>query len=293
MTSNLYQEVYPEPPLVSNASLNHTRAADLLNLEYFEAQPSSMPYQVFDQHHILINLKKDSHRVENWRDGEHRDFIFQQHEIIVTPAGVRSGWCWHAKSKVIVITLIPSKLEKFAQSELGILLGSKQLQDIPQFIDEDICNAAVMLRDAINSQMGSEVMFESFSRIFLIKLIQKYGVQREDDLQFSKSFTAKHYQRVLEYVRKSFSYDVSLEKMATEAGLSTYHFARLFKQTIGQTPHQFLMSFRVEKAKNMLKEIDRPMMDIAMSCGFADQAHFSRVFKQLEGKTPKQYRKNS
>ena len=51
------------------------RASDLLSLEYFEADPDEMPTQVFDQHHILISLKETPHRVENWRGGEHRDFI--------------------------------------------------------------------------------------------------------------------------------------------------------------------------------------------------------------------------
>lgn len=80
-------------------------AAELLSLEYFEADPASMPTQAFEQHHVLINLRDKPHRVENWRDGEHRDFIYRKYEIVVTPAGVQSGWRWHEKSRCIVITL--------------------------------------------------------------------------------------------------------------------------------------------------------------------------------------------
>ena len=235
-----------------------------------------MPHEVFEQHHVLVNLREDPHRVENWRNDEHRDFTYYKNEIIVTPAGVRSGWKWHAKSKVIVITLEPDKLEKFAQSELGVLLGEKQLKDIPQFIDEDITQAAVMLMDALKSDMGSDVMFESFARVFLTKLIQKYGLQREDDIAFNKSFTSKHYKRVLDYVAMYFGGEISLGAMAAEAGLSPSHFSRLFKQTIGVSPHRFVMHYRVERAKEMLKDSGQPKIDIALSCGFADQAHFTR-----------------
>jgi len=286
-----YQDIYPSDALLRSFDFTRSHAAELMTLEYFEAEPAEMPHQVFDQHHILLNLRDEPHRVENWRGDEHRDFIYHKNEIIVTPAGIKSGWKWHAKSKIIIITLDPKKFENFAQKELGVVLGSAQLQDIPQFMDEDIVSAGVMALDALKSQMGSSVMYESFARIFLTKLIQKYGLQGEE-YEFSKRFSAKHYKRVLDYVAQNFGQEITLEHMATEAGLSPFHFARLFKQTIGETPYQFVMDYRVEQAKKMLADSARPMIDIALSCGFSDQAHFSRVFKQLAGKTPKDWRKS-
>lgn len=286
-----YQDVYPSDALLRSYDVTRTHAAELMTLEYFEAEPGEMPYQAFDQHHILLNLREEPHRVENWRGEEHRDFIYHQNEIIVTPAGIKSGWKWHAKSKVIVITLDPKKFESFAQKELGVLLGTKQLQDIPQFMDADIVQAGVMALEALKSAMGSSVMYESFARIFLTKLIQKYGAPSEE-LEFSKSFTAQHYKRVLDHVAEHFGQEITIEDMAAQAALSPFHFARLFKQTIGETPYQFVMDYRVEQAKKMLADLSRPMIDIALACGFSDQAHFSRVFKQLAGKTPKDWRKS-
>jgi AraC family transcriptional regulator len=285
-----YQDIYPEKPLQSSTSLRHTSVADMLTLEYFEAEPGEMPYEVFDQHHILINLRKEPHRVENWRDGEHRDFTYHKNEIIVTPAGVKSGWKWHTKSKVIVITLKPKKLETFAQSELGMLLTDVQLKNIPQFTDEDITQVGMMLFDALNSQIGSAVIFECLARVFLIKLIQKYGLERHEDILFSKRFPSKNYKRVFDYVAENYSKPINLENMAKQAGLSTSHFARLFKEVIGKSPYQFVMSYRVEQAKKKLRDDSHSIIDVSLSSGFADQAHFSRVFKQIEGQTPKAWR---
>ena len=252
-----------------------------------------MPHKVFSQHHILINLREEPHRVENWRGDEHREFTYHKNEIIVTPAGIKSGWKWHTQSRVIVITLEPYTLENFAQSELGIVLSDRQLKDVPQFIDEDITQAGVMLMDTLKSDVGSDVMFESYARIFLTKLIQKYGLEREQDIAFSKSFSSRHYKRVLDFIAKNFGKSIIvLEDLASEAAISPYHFSRLFKQTIGQSPHQFLMAYRIEQAKKLLADLDKPMMDIAHTCGFADQAHFSRVFKHIQGDTPKQWRHN-
>lgn len=285
-----YQDIYPEAPLIKSADLDKPMATELLSLEFFKAEPGEMPYDVFEQHHILLNLKDEPHRVENWRDKEHRDFLLQHNEIIVTPAGVRSGWKWHSQSKVIIITLNPTKLNQFSQHELGIVLGETQLKNIPQFVDAAICQAGEMLLDALNSPVGSAVMFESFARIFLTKLIHKYGLEKSDEIAFNRSFTSSHYKRVLDFIATHFNDNITLEMMAAQAGISTYHFARLFKQTIGQSPHQFLMHYRVEQARKQLAKPNTLIADIAITCGFSDQAHFTRVFKQITGKTPKQYR---
>ena len=289
-----YQDIYPSAPLLRSGDMVRPSAAGLLSLEFFEADPDMMPTQAFDQHHILISLKDEPHRVENWRAGVHRDFTFHRNEIVVTPAGIESGWRWHARSKCIVITLDPEKLEAFTQSELGVLLTNQQLRDLPQFEDADITQAAVMLLDALqHGGAGSQVMFESLARVFLVKLVQKYGEERSTEIAFSKAFTARHYKRVLDFVADNFGKPIQIEDIANEAGLSAAHFSRLFKATIGDTPHQFLMRYRVERAGEMLKDPARPVIDIALACGFADQPHLTRVFKQFKAQTPRQLRQSS
>jgi AraC family transcriptional regulator len=268
------------------------QAANLLSLEYFEADPDTMPTEAFAQHHILINLNKKPHRVENWRGEEHRDFTFRKNEIVVTPAGLKSGWRWHEKSKCIVITLDPSKLETFTQSELGCLLTDQQLHDLPQFEDADITSAAIMLLDALRmGGAGSDVMFESLARVFLVKLVQKYGDDRSDEIAFSSSFTATHYKRVLDFISEKFGKPIQIEDMAQEAGLSASHFSRLFKSVIGDSPYQFLMRYRVEKAEQMMRDSSQSLIGVALACGFADQPHLTRIFKQYRGITPKAWRK--
>ena len=289
---NSYQDIYPEEPLLRSSDRVRKSARELLSLEYFEAEPGSMPTQIFPQHHILINLKDEPHRLENWRAGEHRDFTFSKYDIVVTPAGLQGGWRWHARSKCIVITLDPNKLQAFTQSELGVLLTDQQLRDQPQFKDEDIANAATMLLDALHlGGSSSDVMFESLARVFLVKLVNKYGDDRNDHTAYSAKFTARHYKCVLDFMANNFGHSIQIEDLAREVGMSQSHFSRMFKQVIGDTPYQFLMRYRVERAAEMLTNTEKPLLDIALGCGFSDQAHLTRVFKQVNGVTPRVWRR--
>lgn len=192
---------------------------------------------------------------------------------------------------MIVITLDPARVEQFAHAELGMLLDPQQFQDLPQFSDADICAAGMILRDALVSEdIYSAVMFEAMSRVSLVELLQKYGKRRVEDVELSARFTSRHYQPVLFYVQKRLDQTISVGQLASEAGMSPSHFARVFKETLGSTPKQFVMAYRIEQAIKMMQDERRPLGDIALACGFSDRAHFTRGFKQVVGRTPRVYR---
>lgn len=286
-----YAEVYPSSPLLNSNEMTHVSAAALMEVRYFQAEPATMPEEVFAEHHVLLNLQETPHRVQNRRDGEMRDFTFYKDEIVVTPAGMRSGWRWFGKSDVIVVTLDPQRVERFAQTELGILLDPQQFADLPQFTDPDLCTAGVMLRDALeNDDLTSGVMFEAMSRVLLVKLLERYGQKSPEELALSASFTSDHYGRVLTYIRANLDRSITVDDLASEAGMSPSHFGRVFRETVGETPMQYVLAYRVEQAIEMMKDVARPLGQIALDCGFADQAHFSRSFKQITGVTPRQFR---
>ena len=286
-----YEDIYPSLPLLNSDEMAHTSAAALMSVRYFQAEPDTMPEEIFAEHHVLLNLNETPHRVQNIRDGEMRDFTFHKDEIIVTPAGTRSGWRWFAKSDVIVVTLDPARVESFARTELGMLLDPQQLRDLPQFSDPDLCSAGVMLIDALErDDISSGVMFEAMSRVLLVKLLQRYGEHRPDDAALSARFTSARYQRVLALIRTRFGETITVEGMAREAGMSPSHFSRILKETLGSTPMQYVLAYRIEQAMKMMADPARPLGDIALACGFADQAHFSRSFKQVTGQTPRDFR---
>lgn len=83
-----------------------------------------------------------------------------------------------------------------------------------------------------------------------------------------------------------------LAAIARECGLSTSHFARAFKRTVGAPPHHWLAAYRVEQAKTLLLRSDMPLSEIALACGFGEQSYFTRVFSRTVGTSPGVWRRD-
>ncbi|MEX2741027.1 AraC family transcriptional regulator [Rhizobium mongolense] len=96
-------------------------------------------------------------------------------------------------------------------------------------------------------------------------------------------------QRARDYLMENYAFDVGLEELAAVAGLSRAHLIRAFRKEFHITPHAFLTDIRIRVARRKLQAGGQPA-EIALECGFADQAHFTRHFKARTGVTPGQYR---
>jgi AraC family transcriptional regulator len=96
--------------------------------------------------------------------------------------------------------------------------------------------------------------------------------------------------RIRDLVDAKIEHDLSLDEMAQSVSLSTAHFARMFRKSTGETPHQFVLRLRLERAKMMLRAPDARILDVAVACGFKTQQHFAQVFRDVCGVRPTEYR---
>lgn len=96
--------------------------------------------------------------------------------------------------------------------------------------------------------------------------------------------------RACEYMEQHLTQGVDLVTLAGLAGISVCHFSRAFKQSLGMPPHHYLITRRVSAAMALIRDTDRPLSDISLEAGFADQSHFSRTFVRLTGETPGDFR---
>lgn len=95
--------------------------------------------------------------------------------------------------------------------------------------------------------------------------------------------------RVAEYVDANLSAAIAIEDLAVVAELSPFHFARMFKQSTGESPHGYVTRQRLEQAQRLLKEGALPLAEVALACGFSSQSHFTLRFREQTGITPRQF----
>jgi AraC family transcriptional regulator len=97
--------------------------------------------------------------------------------------------------------------------------------------------------------------------------------------------------RVAGHIEDNLDRALPIDELAGAAGLSNSHFTRAFKGTFGQAPHAFILARRVERARQEMLEGHDPLSQIALSCGFADQAHLARIFRRATGIAPSEWRR--
>ncbi|WP_352995315.1 AraC family transcriptional regulator [Mesorhizobium sp. M0904] len=95
--------------------------------------------------------------------------------------------------------------------------------------------------------------------------------------------------QVLNFIHANLDTPITISELSAIAGLSRFHFARMFKQSMGQTTHQFVTKRRIERCKQLIAE-GQALAQVALACGYSSQSHFSAQFRRFTGLTPSVFR---
>jgi AraC family transcriptional regulator len=131
---------------------------------------------------------------------------------------------------------------------------------------------------------------QTAAQMVAVHLLRHYTSVEGTGEEPSQRLTHQQIKRVMDFVQVHLSEDISLETLAQQTGFSPYYFARMFRQATGESPHQFVLHQRIERAKHLLKESNVSIAHIALESGFANQSHLTQVFKRHLGLTPRTYR---
>ena len=94
----------------------------------------------------------------------------------------------------------------------------------------------------------------------------------------------------LSYIEQNFQNDISIEDISSFCGLNRSYFGKIFHETVGKSPQEFLMNYRMTKAAELLKLTKLSISDIGNAVGYPNQLHFSRAFKNVYGVSPRNWR---
>ena len=133
---------------------------------------------------------------------------------------------------------------------------------------------------------SNHLLLSSATNLLITHLARQYTQLQWSLPQVRGGLSPSVLNRVKEYIHGHLADPLSLADLAQIAELSEYHFARMFKQSMGVAPHQYVMNARLIRAESLLRHTALDMTTIALDCGFSSTSHFSHRFKSLRGMAP-------
>jgi AraC family transcriptional regulator len=127
---------------------------------------------------------------------------------------------------------------------------------------------------------------ESLARTLVLHLLRLSSTASLVPSSSYCNLTPRQISILRDYIYDRIDQDISLRELAASIGMSVSHFCRLFKQSTGLAPHQYVVECRVERAKSLLLKSDLTLAEVAHAVGFADQSHLNRHFKRMMGISP-------
>ena len=147
-------------------------------------------------------------------------------------------------------------------------------------------------RELEQPTFAGKLYAQTAAQMLAVHLLRHYTSVGADLKVPTQGLTRRQISQVTDFVLAHLNQDLPLTALAQQVGFSPYHFTRLFRQTTGESPHQFVLRQRIERAQRLLKDADMPLAQVALESGFASQSHLTQVFKRHVGLTPATYRKD-
>src|SRR6201995_127507 len=162
--------------------------------------------------------------------------------------------------------------------------GDVELRRVGRLVDARVgALAAAVNAERVAGFPNGRLFLDSVEQVLAVTLVKGYAVHRRSVQTHRGGLGSARLRRIKEFVDARIEDELTLCEMAQAIELSPAHFSRMFRKSTGETPHQFFLRQRVERAKEMLRSADERVLDIAVACGFKSQQHFAQAFRRVCG----------
>ena len=259
-------------------------------IERHHVPAGERPEKCSDHHFILLWDVHSCHGERADQNGRFVPYARRPGAISLFPAGTIAAVRNSTKMEVIAGALSPSLISGVEQ-ELD-RRPSESLHEKPNFQDDSLrMLMSLLITESEAGGPAGRLYGDSLAHALATKFLQLGTGAKPPDQSIKAGLPGHVLRRVLERMNSQFSTDLSLATLAAESGYSRAHFLRMFRMATTQTPHQYLLTVRLENAVRMMKERSTSLADIALACGFSDHTHFTKVFRSKFGVLPNQYRR--
>jgi len=220
-------------------------------------------------------------------DGGPQRQTLSERQVCIIPPGQPHQLIWQHSADLTMILLAPDFLKRMAHES-----GMKGVELAAQYgaFDPVIWHLGRALRGELrrNGRLDSAYL-TSVATILSRHLLSTYATAVRLPLE-NGGLPRFKLKRAIEYVHENMVDNISFRDVAAHLRMSAYHFARMFKQSTGESPHRYIVRCRIERAKALLSEARLPISDVAFEVGYKSQSHFTTCFGRLTGVTPAAFR---
>lgn len=281
----------PFVPRLDSAQIPGLTPEPLLRISYFELPPGRLASTAMPEHSILLPVGTAPVPGRARRGGKWIEVELHPGTMVITPAGTEAEYHWQAPLHAVLLRIVPERMKAFASEDLRLILEGNSLEGRVLLRDAELERDILALKTVVAEPgPGQAVLFESLSRVLLVRLIRTYA-DCVADSPAPGGLRPATYAAVLDHIDQNLDRALRTGDLARVVGMSESALLKALKASAGETPQSLVRRRRVEAARRFLDQTDDSLGSIAAVTGFADQAHLSRSFKQLHGVTPSAWRR--
>lgn len=181
-------------------------------------------------------------------------------------------------------------LERALEEVFGADAAFAHLRDVSAFSDDTLNALMVQLHGELMRKKASPLFVQGIGQTIAVHLARNYTELVKRPRKGSPSLPGFKLRQITDWIKDHIADDFDLEQLATHAGLSKFHFHRLFRGAVGEAPARYHMSLRMNEAKRLLRETKKSVVDVAMDVGYSNPSHFAQIFRRETGLSPRDYR---
>jgi AraC family transcriptional regulator len=263
-------------------------------LERHTMAPLEIPEHEHRELCLHLQLTGDD-RMQWWSGGRHGVENTFPGSIMLVPAGTRDRALWHGSSERLILSLAPELIHEVAAGTQVAAGKSAQASEFdPKWSLQDTSLQHLLFemgREASEGWPLGRLYADLTAASLVSQLLRRHAAAPVDFGPLRGGMPMPQLRRAIQFITDNLDRDLNLEEIAREAGMSPFHFAHEFRALTNQTPYQYLLDQRMDRAKHLLKNQAWTVQEIAAMTGFRSPVNFVRTFRQRVGATPGAWRR--